>query len=128
MNLVTPLNRVLGLGSAKDGTEHWWGQRVSAIALVVLGLWLIAGIAGLESFSYAAVAAWISAPFNSVMLLLTVLTSCYHSHLGVQMVVEDYVHSAGLKIVTLIGSTFVHFIFAAAGAFAVLKVAFGAGA
>jgi len=125
MNLVTPLNRVLGLGSAKDGTEHWWGQRVSAVALAVLGLWLVAGLAALDSFSYAAVTGWIRAPFNSVMLLLTVLTLCYHSYLGVQIVVEDYVHAAGLKIAALIGSTFAHLALAAAGAFAVLKVAFG---
>ena len=128
MNLVTPLNRVLGLGSAKDGTEHWWGQRVSAVALAVLGVWLVAGLAGLDSFDYAAVSAWMRAPFNSVMLLLTVLTLCYHSHLGIQMVVEDYVHAPGLKLVTLIGSTFAHWAMAAAGAFAVLKVAFGTAA
>ncbi len=125
MSLVTPLNRVLGLGSAKDGTEHWWGQRVSAVALAVLGIWLAIGLAGLPSFDHAAIAAFVSAPLNSVMLLLTVLTLCYHSQLGVQIVVEDYVHSAGLKVATLIASTFAHFVLAAAGAFAVLKIAFG---
>ncbi len=128
MNLVTPLNRVLGLGSAKDGTGHWWGQRVSAVALAVLGLWLVVGLAGLESLSHAAVTGWIRAPFNSVMLLLTIVTLCYHSYLGVQMVVEDYVHTAGLKIAALIGSTFAHLFLAVAGSFAVLKVAFGVAA
>ena len=125
MSLVSPLNRVLGLGSAKDGTEHWWGQRVSAVALVILGLWLVIGIAGLESFSYADVTSWMRSPVTSVMLLLTVLTLSYHSYLGVQIVVEDYVHTASLKIATLIASTFAHLLLAAAGAFAVLKVAFG---
>lgn len=128
MSLVTPLNRVLGLGSAKDGMEHWWGQRLSAVALAVLGIWLTLSVVAFESFTYAAVVSWAQSPFNSVMLILTVLTLSYHSQLGVQMVVEDYVHAAGLKIGTLIASTFVHILLAATGAFALLKLAFGAGA
>ena len=125
MSLVTPLSRVLGLGSAKDGTEHWWGQRVSAVALALLGLWLLFGLAGLEGFDYGAVATWIRSPLNSVVSLLAVLTLCYHSQLGVQIVVEDYVHAPGLKLATLLASTFAHWALAAAGAFAVLKIAFG---
>jgi succinate dehydrogenase / fumarate reductase membrane anchor subunit len=128
MSLVTPLNRVLGLGSAKEGTDHWWGQRVSAIALAVLGSWLIIAFWGFDSYSYGAVVAWIQAPVHTVMLILVVLTLCYHSQLGVQMVVEDYVHGHGLKVIVLIASTFAHFASAAAGVFAVLKLAFGAAA
>jgi len=126
MSLVTPLNRVLGLGSAKEGTEHWWGQRISAVALAVLGLWLVIAVAGLESFSYASVAGWVQQPLTSVLLVLTILTLCYHSQLGVQIVVEDYVHAAGLKITMLITSTFVHILLAAVGVVAVLRLAFGA--
>lgn len=126
MSLVTPLNRVLGLGSAKEGTEHWWGQRISAVALAVLGLWLVIAVAGLESFSYSSVTDWVQQPLTSVLLVLTILTLCYHSQLGVQMVVEDYVHAAGLKITTLIVSTFVHVLLAAVGVVAVLRLAFGA--
>jgi len=126
MSLVTPLNRVLGLGSAKEGTEHWWGQRISAVALAVLGVWLVIAVAGLESFGYASVVAWVQQPLTSVLLVLTVLTLCYHSQLGVQIVVEDYVHSAGLKITTLIASTFAHVLLAAVGVVAVLRLAFGA--
>ena len=126
MNLVTPLNRVLGLGSAREGTEHWWGQRLSAIALAVLGLWLTFSVAGIESFAYADVAAWARQPLTSVMLLLNVLTLCYHSQLGVQIVVEDYVHATGLKITTLIVSTFLHVLLAAIGVVSLLRVAFGA--
>ena len=125
MSLVSPLNRVLGLGSAKEGTEHWWGQRISAVALAVLGLWLVIAVAGLESFAFASVAGWVQQPLTSVLLVLTVLTLCYHSQLGVQIVVEDYVHAAGLKIATLIASTFVHVLLAAVGIVAVLKLAFG---
>lgn len=126
MSLVTPLNRVLGLGSAKDGTEHWWGQRLSAVALAALGAWLTIAVAGFDSFDHAQVVAWIRAPFNSVMLVLTVLTATYHSQLGVQMVVEDYVHGPAAKITTLVVSTFAHIALAAAGVFALLKLAFGA--
>jgi len=126
MSLVTPLNRVLGLGSAKEGTEHWWGQRISAVALAVLGLWLVIAVAGLESFGYASVAGWVQQPLTSVLLVLTILTLCYHSQLGVQIVVEDYVHAAGLKITMLITSTFVHILLAAVGVVAVLRLAFGA--
>ena len=126
MSLVTPLNRVLGLGSAKEGTEHWWGQRLSAVALAVLGLWLVIAVAGLESFGYASVAGWVQQPLTSVLLVLTILTLCYHSQLGVQIVVEDYVHAAGLKITLLIASTFVHILLAAVGVVAVLRLAFGA--
>jgi succinate dehydrogenase / fumarate reductase membrane anchor subunit len=126
MNLVTPLNRVLGLGSAKDGTEHWWRQRVSAVALAVLGLCLALVALGLADWEYATVAAWAQRPTISVLLLISVLTSCYHSQLGVQVVVEDYVHANAVKIATLIVSTFLHVFLAVAGAFAVLKLAFGA--
>jgi succinate dehydrogenase / fumarate reductase membrane anchor subunit len=126
MSLVTPLNRVLGLGSAKEGTEHWWGQRLSAVALAVLGLWLVIAVAGLESFGYASVAGWVQQPLTSVLLVLTILTLCYHSQLGVQIVVEDYVHAEGLKITMLIASTFVHILLAAVGVVAVLGLAFGA--
>ena len=126
MSLVTPLSRVLGLGSARDGTAHWWGQRLSAIALTVLGLWLVIAVAGFEALDYASVAGWVQQPLTSVLLALTVLTVCYHSQLGVQMVVEDYVHATGLKIATLIASKFIHVLLAAVGLIAVLKLAFGA--
>jgi len=127
MSLVTPLNRVLGLGSAKDGTEHWWAQRLSAIALAVLGVWLTISVTSFESFGYSAVVSWMQAPLNCVLLILTVLTLSYHSQLGVQVVVEDYVHGTGRKIGALIASTFVHILLAAAGVFSLLKLAFGAG-
>jgi succinate dehydrogenase / fumarate reductase membrane anchor subunit len=126
MSLVTPLSRVLGLGSAKDGVEHWWRQRLTAVALLLLGPWLAFALAGLDDLSYGSVTAWIGQPFSAVMLLLTVVTLVYHSHLGVQVVVEDYVHGHGSKLVTIVLVTFVHIAMAAAGIFAVFKVALGA--
>lgn len=126
MNLVTPLNRVLGLGSAKGGVEHWWVQRVSAAALVLLGLWFAFSVAALDGYAYASVVAWIQQPLTSVLLILTALTASYHSHLGVQVVIEDYVHDSGAKVVLLTLSTFAHAAIAVASLFAILKIAFAA--
>lgn len=126
MRLVTPLNRVLGLGSAKDGVEHWWAQRLSAVALAPLGLWLVFAFLGLADLRYATVVGWLQAPLTSILMILTMLTLGYHSHLGVQVVIEDYVHASGLKMPALVVTTFVHIGVVVAGVFAVLKVAFGA--
>lgn len=126
MNLVTPLNRVLGLGSAKRGVEHWWVQRLTAVALVPLGLWLAVALARLEELSHATVTAWIARPLTSILLLLTIATLFYHSHLGVRVVIEDYVHAEGLKVLGLVLSTFAHAALAIGAVFAVLRIAFGA--
>lgn len=125
MNLITPLNRVLGLGSAKGGTEHWWVQRLTAVALVPLGLWLALSLAAVDLASFTSITSWIQQPMTSVLLVLAVLTALYHSYLGVQVVVEDYV-DGGLKIALLVVSTFAHAFFAVAGLFSILKIAFGA--
>ncbi len=126
MRLVTPLNRVLGLGSAKDGVAHWWAQRLSAVALALLGLWLVFAFLGLPDLRYATLAAWLQVPLTSILMILTLLTLGYHSQLGVQTVIEDYVHAAGLKLLALVLTTFVHIGVVVASVFAVLKVAFGA--
>ena len=126
MNLVTPLNKVLGLGSAKGGAEHWWVQRMTAVGLVPLGLWLGWSLLAFEDMSYAAVVAWMSRPITSILLILSVITVTYHSHLGVQVVVEDYVHGKAIKVVSLMLSTFVHVAVLIAAVFSILKVAFGA--
>lgn len=126
MSLRSPLGRVLGLGTAKDGTSHWWGQRVSAVAVLLLGIWFAITLATMDSFSHAAAAALVAAPLNSILLLLLVVAMGYHSYLGVQVVIEDYVHAPGLKVVSLVLSRFVHVFFAAAGVFAILKIGLGA--
>lgn len=122
---MTPLNRVLGLGAAAGGVEHWWTQRLTAVALVPLGLWFAFSLAGLDSLGYADVAAWLSQPLSGVLLILTVLTAIHHSYLGVQVVVEDYVRGAA-KIVTLVLSAFAHVFAVVAAVYSILKVAFGA--
>jgi succinate dehydrogenase / fumarate reductase membrane anchor subunit len=125
VNLVTPLNRVLGLGTATGAAEHWWVQRVTAVALVPLGLWFAIELLLLPDFSYASVRAWVHRPYSSVMLILFVLAAAYHSHLGVRVVIEDYVPGKGLKVLALLGSAFAHASLTIAALFAILKVAFG---
>jgi succinate dehydrogenase / fumarate reductase membrane anchor subunit len=124
LKLATPMSKVLGLGAAKSGVEHWWVQRLTAVALVPLGLWL--ALARFETLSYAAAVEWMRAPITAVLLLATVLTVVYHSYLGVQVVIEDYVHAKGGKLFTLVLSAFAHALLLLAALYSVLRVAFGA--
>ncbi|MDJ0794559.1 MAG: succinate dehydrogenase, hydrophobic membrane anchor protein [Woeseiaceae bacterium] len=126
MSLRTPLGRVLGLGTAKDGTAHWWAQRVSGAGLAILGLWFAWSIATLPDYDHASAVAFISEPVNAVLLLLLTVTMGYHSYLGVQVVIEDYVHSHGIKITALVLSRFAHLFLAVAAVFAILKLGIGA--
>lgn len=126
MSLRSPLGRVLGLGSAKDGTSHWWGQRVSAVALLLLGLWFAFALATMPGFSYAEAVSFIGRPVNSILLLLLTLTLAYHSYLGLQVVIEDYVHAPGLKLASLLLSRFAHILLSVVATFAVLKIGLGA--
>lgn len=125
----TALGRVLGLGSAREGTGHWWSQRVSAIALAPLGVWFVfsaAALVGRTGADYLSVIDWIAVPVNAVLLMLLIATVLYHSHLGVQVVIEDYVHESGVKLAALLLQKFVHAVLAVAGIFAVLRIALGA--
>ena len=126
MSLRSPLGKVIGLGSAKDGTEHWWAQRVSAAALVLLGLWFSGSLAGLNSFSHASMTAFVAEPLNGVLLYLLCATLAYHSFLGVQVVIEDYIHGASLKVFSLIASRFAHMFVAILSIYAVLRIGLGA--
>jgi succinate dehydrogenase / fumarate reductase, membrane anchor subunit len=128
MSLQSPLARVLGRGSAKDGVGHWWAQRVSAAALILLTGWFVISLLMLPGLDYAAVLAWVQVPLSAVLLSLLVITLVYHSQLGIQVVVEDYVASKGIKVLTMLVVNFVHVLLGALGVFAVLRVAFGAAA
>ena len=125
MSLMTPLNRVLGLGTAKGAAEHWWLQRMTAVALLPLGLWLAYGLLTLGGFDYASVVAWVREPVTSILLILLVVAVGYHSALGVQVVIEDYVTGKGSRAATLMVSTLAHVGLTIAAVFAVLKIAFG---
>jgi succinate dehydrogenase / fumarate reductase membrane anchor subunit len=124
MSLKTPLGRVLGLGAAGTGVGHWWQQRVTAAALALLGLWFVIALIGLETATRAAVVDWIGSPLNAALLALLVLTAAWHSLLGTQVIVEDYVDGAG-KVILLVLLQFVHVAAAAVGVMAILRVAIG---
>lgn len=125
----TPLKDIRGLGSAKDGTHHWWIQNLTAIALVPLVLWFVASIVCLVAggATYEAARAWIGTPYVSILLILTITVMMYHSDIGLQVVVEDYVHGHGAKIALLIFIKFAHILLTTAGLFAVLRIAFTGG-
>lgn len=124
-SLRSPLGRARGLGSAKSGVHHFWVQRVSALALVPLSLWFVFSIAQLATATvdYAAVRHWVAAPSVAVTLVLFLAAMLYHSMLGVQVVIEDYVAHEGWKLAARVLSQFFHIVVAAAAIFAVLKVA-----
>ncbi len=123
MSLRTPLGKVLGRGSAGDGTSHWWVQRVTAIALIPLTLWFVVSLLGKPLHDYAAMVEWLGRPWVAVLTILLAIALAWHSWLGVQVVVEDYVHGKGAKTFLLLLSTFLHFATAVAAVFAVLILA-----
>jgi len=128
MSLRSPMGRVLGLGTAKGGSHHWWMQRVTSVALLLLTLWFAASLLHFATFDYAVLIEWIGKPVNAVLLSLLIGTSTYHSLLGVQVVIEDYVVGKLLKTVVMMLLSFVHAAVAALGIFAVLRIAFGVAA
>lgn len=125
MNFRTPVKQARGLGSARSGVGHWWVQRVTAIALIPLGVWFAGSLIALLSADYATVTAWLALPYNAVLTALLVVVMFHHSWLGVQVVIEDYVHAEGIKIASLLIIKFIHVLLAAYGVFVVLRVAFG---
>jgi succinate dehydrogenase / fumarate reductase membrane anchor subunit len=124
MSLRTPLGTVLGRGAARSGVHHWWVQRVTAVALVPLTLWLLFSLSRLPLADQATVTHWMAASWHPVLLCLTILVMAWHSALGVQVVIEDYVHGKLTRTVTLLLVDFIHVLAAAAGLYAVLHVAF----
>ncbi|MBS0367276.1 MAG: succinate dehydrogenase, hydrophobic membrane anchor protein [Proteobacteria bacterium] len=125
-NLRSPLGRVLGLGAAHDGVGHWWLQRLSALALIPLSVWFVVSLLSLPVLDHATAVAWMRQGSSALLLALFLLCAVWHSQLGLRVIVEDYVHGKGTRTVTLVALTFAHVLLAAAGLFAILKVAIGA--
>ena len=125
MSLRSPLSRVLGHGAARDGVRHWWLQRLTSVALVPLTVWFVVSLLSLPSLEYATLRAWMSEGSTALLLILLVLTAAWHSQLGLRVVVEDYVHGAGARTLSLVLLSFAHVLLAAAGVFSVCRVAFG---
>ena len=125
MSLRSPLGRVSGLGSAKDGTGHWWSQRVTAIALVPLTLWFLFSLLTLPGLDYITVKTWLSFPMSAFLMSLLTAVLAYHSYLGTTVVIEDYVYAQGTKLFSLLLLRFLYVLVGGASIFAVLRVAFG---
>jgi len=117
----SPLARAMGLGSAKEGVEHWWMERVSAVALVPLTLWFVASIIAHTGSDYATFIGWLRTPLATIMMVLLLIALFYHTALGLQVIIEDYVHSAA-KIPALVIMRLGCFALAAAGIVAAQRV------
>lgn len=125
MSLRTPLARARGLGSAKDGTSHWWMQRVSAILLAPLSVWFLFFALPMMGTGYADARVWLAQPLHAFLILALVLTVIYHALLGVQVVVEDYIHARWLEVTLLTAIRLIAFLAALATSLAVVRIAVG---
>ena len=124
-DLRTPLSRARGLGSAKQGVHHWWAQRITAVALIPLVVWFAISLIMLSGADYFVVRAWIGSPVVMVLLTLTIVIGLHHGQLGMQEVVEDYVHSEGLKLALIVLLRFTAVFFGLAAIVAILRIGFG---
>lgn len=125
MALQTAIGRVRGLGAAREGVGHWKAQRLTAISNLVLMLWFVFAVASLADTSYETVRAWLASPLSATLMILFVISVFYHARIGVQVVIEDYVHHEGIKIVSLTLLALAAFGLAVACIVAVLGVSLG---
>lgn len=126
MSMRTPLKRVRALGSAKEGADHFWKQRVTAVANLFLTLFLVWLVVSLAGADYATVKARLAHPVNAIGLGLLAISGAIHMRLGMQVIIEDYVHGELGKVVLLMLNTFFAILIGAACLFAVAKLSFGA--
>ena len=124
-DLRTPLARARGLGSAKAGVHHWWAQRLTAIALIPLVVWFAISLVMMSGAEYEVVRAWIGSPVVMVLLILTIAVGLHHGQLGLQVVIEDYVHGDGSKLALIVAVRFIAVLFGLAAIVAVLRIGFG---
>ncbi len=125
MGAGTDLGRVRGLGAAKSGVHHWWLQRVTAVSNIVLVLWFVLSLVRLPSLDHASVLMWLRQPVAAVPMLLLIGSVFWHFRLGMQVLIEDYVHGP-MRVVALLALNFYALAGAAAAVFAVFKIALGA--
>ncbi len=124
--LRSRLGRVRGLGSAREGAAHWWAQRLTALAMIPLVVWFSLSLVALSGAPHAAVVAWIKGPVTAVLLVALLVAVFHHLALGVQVVIEDYVHTEWRKLALIITVKFASVLTALVGVFSVLRIAFGA--
>lgn len=125
MRMESPLGRARGLGSAKEGVGHWWAQRLTAIALVPLSLWFVISVIALLGADYVRFQAWLATPGNTAMMVLLIIATFHHAQLGVQVVIEDYVHDEAIKTASLIALKLAAVALGVFSVVAVLNVAMG---
>jgi succinate dehydrogenase / fumarate reductase membrane anchor subunit len=123
MSIRTPLARARGLGSAKDGTHHWWMQRVTSVALVPLVLWFAISLLTHSRVDHEIFQAWLGHPVNAGLMIALLVAMFYHAKLGAQVIIEDYVHPESAKIAALLVTQFLLFLLGAIAIVAVLKIA-----
>ena len=124
-DLRTPLSRARGLGSAKEGVHHFWAQRITAVALIPLVVWFAISLIMMSGADYAVVRAWIGSPAVMVLLVLTIVIGLHHGQLGLQVVIEDYVHNDGMKLALIVMMRFIAVFFGLAAIVAILRIGFG---
>ena len=126
--METPLGRVRGLGAAREGAHHWWEERYSSIALLLLLVWLLVSLLRLPALDYESVRAWLAQPLAAVPMLLLIVAAFWHAKMGLRVIVEDYVHEEGGKLFWLVLINFAAIFAGALAAFSVLKIAFAGSA
>lgn len=124
MSLRTPLARVRHLGSAKDGTHHWWLQRVTALALVPLLLWFVISVIGMLGADHRGMVDWVSNPVTAALLILLIIATFYHAVLGLQVVIEDYIHDRVARMAVLLLVQGLGFLLATVGVISILSLLF----
>ena len=125
MNYRSPLARVIGLGSAKEGSMHWWWQRLTAVALVPLSIWFMFSISSFTGKCSVGINEWIASPIVSTLLIAFVVSLFYHAQLGIQVVLEDYVHHEAVKILSLLATKFLSAILVILSTISILRIALG---
>lgn len=125
MRMESPIGRVRGLGSARSGAHHWWLERVTSVSTLLLFIWFIVSLLRLPGLDHETVTEWLASPIVAVPMLLLTISTFWHLKLGLQVVIEDYVHEEGSKLFSILLLNFLTIAGAALAFFAILKIAFG---
>ncbi|MCK5812899.1 MAG: succinate dehydrogenase, hydrophobic membrane anchor protein [Cocleimonas sp.] len=124
-DLRSPLAKAKGLGVSPDASHHFWLQRLTSLALIPLVIWFCFSIALLPGASHANVIAWLDSPFNAVMMVLIVLVSFQHAHLGLQVIIEDYIADYRYRLTAILMVKFISYFMMVLGVYSIIKISFG---